>query len=303
MFLYAIFLSLLSSFGTPNVPAPAIEPASLYISTDNGQSWNGFAKGLPSDLMVRDVLEHDGAIFLTAIKQGVYILDEGADTWRLSNTGLPIKLDSRAIPLANNLVAEFFPTSLAANGDQLIIGTFNNGAYHSNDGGKSWKQATTNIDDVVGSLLFTDDILIAGTHMGIWESKDRGVNWKLRCETGFRINAVSMHNGQLHVARQNGMGVLSGDNIDWSDMETGWAIIQLQKHDDDLYAITAKNEVFRTKSGKFWENNKFAIKGLPAKNLPEALWNGLNPQLPGETAAGLVTETSRGWIVGRTSGC
>ena len=69
MFLFTFLFSLLSWVGTPAECAP-IDPASVYISTNKGESWDGFANGLPTDLMVRDVLEHDGTIYLTAIKDG-----------------------------------------------------------------------------------------------------------------------------------------------------------------------------------------------------------------------------------------
>ncbi len=291
---------MLSWVDTPEVVITP-EPASVYLSTDNGKSWESFAEGLPKELNARKAFEHNGTIYLTVMNGGVYVLEKGSDTWLKRNSGLPIK--GQAAPTIDDRGYDFFPTSIAANGNQLILGTFNHGAFYSDDEGKSWKQATINIDDVVGSLLFTDKKLIAGTHKGIWQSKDRGITWELQCETGFRINALAMHNGELHVARQNGMGILSNNNIEWSDMKTGWAIIELQAQDDELYAITAKQEVYKSKKGKLWESNKFAIKGLPANSLMEALWGGFSPQLPGEMPAGLITKTSRGWIVGTGGGC
>lgn len=300
MFLYALFLSLLSWFGSPEVQMSS-DPVTVYISTNNGKSWESFAEGLPNDLQVLEVLEHQETIYLTAIGSGVYVLEKGSDTWVKRNTGLPIELTD--LPLYKKTRPDFFPTSIAAQGDRIVIGSFDDGTYYSDNKGKSWTQATTNIKDVVGALLFTEDLLLAGTHHGIWQSSDGGVNWEMRCETGFRINALAMHNNQLHVARQNGMGILTDTDIEWADMETAWAIIELRSHENQLYAISAKQEVYRTKTGEFWENNKFAVKSLPATNVVEALWGGLNPQLPEKMPAGLVTETSRGWIVSLGGGC
>jgi len=301
MFLVTFFLSLLSWFPAPE--ATYTEPANVFISTNKGKSWEGFAKGLPEDLSPRDVLEHEGSIYLTAFNDGMYVLEPDSDTWEIRNTGLPVTNQFNDLPLGKTREHDFFPSSFAAKGDQLILGTFNRGVFVSNDKGKSWVAATTNIDDVVSALLFVDDLLIAGTHSGIWQSEDQGVNWELRCETGFRINALALHNNQLHVARQNGMGILTNNNLEWSDMKTGWAIIQLQTEGDQLYAITAKEEVFRTTTGEVWENNKFAVKGLPANSLMEAIWGGLSPKLPNEISAGVVSQTSRGWIVSAGGGC
>jgi len=302
MFLFAFFISLLSWFNTPACASPN-EPVNLYISTDNGQSWEGFAKGLPSELNVMQVIEHKNSIYLTAIGDGVYVLEKDSDTWVKRNTGLPTADAFDGLPLGKKTRRDFFPTSIAAKGDRIVIGSYDDGAFYSDDDGQTWTQATTNVDDVVSALLFTDGLLIAGTHRGIWQSADGGVNWELRCETGFRINALALHNNQLHVARQNGMGILTENDIEWADLETDWAIGQLHSEGGSLYVTTAKKEVFRTTAGEVWESNKFAIKGLPANSLMEAMWNHLTPKIPGDLPAGRVTETSRGWVLTVGGGC
>ncbi len=302
MLLFAYIFSLLSWFNAP-VVSVVTEPASVYLSTNKGKTWEGFAKGLPKDLSVIDILEHEDNIYLTAIGKGLYVLEKNSDTWVERNNGLPGIVSFEGVPLGTKTRMEYFPTSIAAQGDRLVLGSFDDGVYYSDNLGKSWQQATTNIDDVVGALLFTGDNLVAGTHLGIWQSADGGVNWKLRCKTGFRINVLAMHNDQLHIARQNGMGILEGDHIEWSNLETGWAIGQLISKGDELYAITAKNEVYRTKTGELWEDNKFAIKGLPTASLIDAIWNGYTPQLPEENPNRKIIPTSRGWIVGAGGGC
>ena len=306
MLLFSFFFSFLTWF---NAPAPssevssALKPVSVYLSTNKGHTWEGFAKGLPEDLSVIDVLEHEDNIYISAIGKGLYVLEKDSDSWEERSAGLPGIKSYESVPLGKKTRMDYFPTSLAAQGSRLVLGSFDDGVHYSDDQGKSWQQASTNIDDVVGALLFTNDMLIAGTHLGIWQSADGGINWKLRCETGFRINVLAMHNDQLHVARQNGMGILNGDNLEWSDLKTGWAIGQLISHGDKLYAITAKNEVYRTKTGELWEDNKFAIKGLPAASFIDAIWNGYTPQLPEEIPAGKIIPTSRGWIVATGGGC
>ena len=293
MFLISLLLTCVSFFGFDTAQTSDTTPGPLFISNDQGMSWDNFGEGLPSNLMVRDILEYEGKVFLTSINHGVYVLPKFSCTWQEQNNGLP-----------SGGAFEFFPTSLAAKGKLLVLGTFNHGVFHSTDQGQTWTVARQNIPDVVSSLLIVDEnTVIAGAHKGIWKSTDGGVNWQLVVEEENRINGLVEHKGRFFVARQNGMGLLQGNEVVWSSMTSDFAIIRLTSAGDYVYAITANNEVFRSKDGQFWESNAFCLKGIPSKTVPEAHWNGLSPKLPGNVPAGLVSETSRGWLVGTGGGC
>lgn len=269
------------------------KPAALYLSQDKGLSWTQFAEGLPADLEARDIVEYQGTIYLSALRYGVFVLTPGASTWQQRSFGLPFSI----------LNAPLFPTSLTRTDDRLILGTFDQGLFVSCNEGMSWERPAKGIPGVISCFLQTDDRLLAGTHAGIWESKDDGNTWENIVQTNFRINALAEHNGQVFVARQNGMGILHEATIQWSDLTTEWAIIQLMHDAEHLYAVTAKEEVFRSKDGAFWHSNRLAMRGLPSTSLVKALWSGYEVRLPDPVPAGMVKPTSRGWLVGRSSGC
>ncbi|MGB3545778.1 MAG: sialidase family protein, partial [Saprospiraceae bacterium] len=260
MLLFSLLLLLHLPAPTITIPVAAPLPPALYLSTDRGESWDGFSAGLPEDVQPREVLEHNGNLYLTALDYGLFVLPAGDCVWQHRNTGLP-RDDKFA----------FFPTSIAAHGNTLLLGTFTNGIYLSKDGGAHWHRPVFNVSDVVGSLLFTDNLLLAGTHNGIWQSFDRGESWQLlRPDKNVRTNAIALHGGKIFVAKQNGMGILTGRTVHWSDLVSRWAVIQLLRQGDYLYAVSAKNEIYRTTDGTVWEAPTDFGSCLPADNLAAA---------------------------------
>lgn len=280
-----------------SVPATATAPVetaaigaspNLYISTDWGQHWRGFAEGLPEGTNPRTILEHEGDLLLATSGKGVFLLPAGKSTWEARNRGLP---------------QEVLATSLAAKDKIMVLGTYDKGVYLSRDGGLHWRRPIFNIDGgSVRALLFHDGQLIAGTDSGIYRSADGGESWR-RSGPITQINGLVLHNGQLFAARQNGMGVLNDDVATWSSVYTERAIAQLTSHGKYLYARSIGGEIIRSTDGKVWEKKIFTVPAAGNKSLPEALWNGYNPDLPSDLPVSSIIETSRGWVAGLQSGC
>lgn len=290
MYLFSLLFTLL--FSTPPAPAVSAPDQVLYISTDEGANWNNFAEGLPEKLQARKLMEHQGDLFLASNTKGIYVLTANGCSWENRSKGLP--LGSK----------DFYPTALAAHNNILLLGTYNHGVYISKNGGAYWRRATFNINSTVSDFIFNDDRLMAGSHSGLWQSYDNGDSWQRQSSDMTPINALALHNDQLFVAKQNGIGVLTDKDIVWSDVQPDWAFSQLLTAGGYLYAISAKDEMFRTKDGSFWEPRlSWFPNGLPNKNLPEALWSGYKAQIPGDTPPGRITPTSRGWIVWPSFGC
>ena len=291
MYLFSLLFTLL--FSTSTAPAVSAPEQVLYISTDQGTNWNNFAEGLPEKLQVRNVAEHQGDLYITTNTMGVYVLPQDGCAWENRSQGLPI--DTK----------DFFPTTLAAHDDVLLMGTYAHGVYLSNNGGENWRRALFNINTTVSAFIFNDEMLLAGTHSGVWQSYDKGESWQRISTELTPINDMALHNDQLFVARQNGVGILKGKDIVWSaDVQPDWALAQLLIGGDYIYVISARDEMFRTKDGDSWEPRLgWFPNGLPNNNLPEALWSGYKAQIPGETPPGRIIPTSRGWIVWPGGGC
>ncbi|NJC25340.1 WD40/YVTN/BNR-like repeat-containing protein [Neolewinella antarctica] len=264
--------------------------ATIFLSDDTGSSWYYLDAGLPPGTSPRDVLEHDGTIYLTTFNK-VYALPAGATSWEERSSGL-INLESTS--------------SIAAAGDLLVLGTLFQGVYVSRSGGRHWSRPVFNIDKggYVRSLCFYDGRLYAGTDTGIFTSTDGAHTWSRSGEMAL-INVIAPHQGQLFVARQNGVGVYAAGEITWTDLKTDWAISQLYSHAGYLYATSAVAEIYRSQDGGSWEKLNATEGHLKVDNtsVPAALWSGYAPDLPGEHPLGYILSTSRGWIATGKSGC
>lgn len=290
-----IYCLLVILFQIPAIaPQPLTAPAAapgLFISTDNGSCWEDFSTGLPGDVRLSEVFEHNEKLFLLTATDGLFVLSANGKVWRPSSVGLPFH-------------EPFFQmTSIAAKGDRMVIGTFLNGIYLSDDGGASWSRSEGTTPEVTGALLFTKDRLLAGTHDGVWESLNGGVNWQPRGDFHDRINAIAEFNGHLVLARQNGLGIMSGEDIVWAEMETDWAITGLGEQGNNLYTFSPSNEIYRSGDGVNWEKKTSETGKMPATGLLSALWNGFTPVLPEGRSNGFVAETSRGWVLLTGLGC
>ena len=286
------FLSLALCLGTACAVAQSNPAAPLFLSDDLGVSWDPLATGLPEDLNVRAVVDHEGTLYLSATGDGVYVLPKGEKAWQCRNAGLPQRHD---YPL--------LPTSLVHTGRHLVLGTYADGVFVSGDGGLTWRAAETNIRDVVSALHQTDRALYAGTHTGIWRSLDDGVTWEEHARTGGRVNGIATVGDRIVIASQNGFGVLLDGGVEWSGDETPSAIIQLLTEGNAVFAVTAAGQVYLSTDGTRWTTNPVPVLLSNRQQLPLALWSGYRSTVTRAGNWGLIYPTSRGWVTSPADGC
>ncbi|MEM6771571.1 MAG: hypothetical protein AAF597_13390 [Bacteroidota bacterium] len=176
--------------------------------------------------------------------------------------------------------------------------------FYTFDGGENWRQPSIGMPRAARSLLLTGKQLLAGTDRGLFHSFDYGDSWmRLNNDHQPIVNAMTVHQGNIVVAEQNGMGVLSGNTVKWSTMTSDWALLQLHSAGAYVYATNSKGEVFRSKDGINWEAKPILSMALNCDSLPDALWHGFTAELPTGQTTNTLHETSRGWVALVGGGC
>ena len=321
LLLFALLTATFLTAPLPEPPPADRQPRALYLSPD-GNRWDDLTEGLPDSVMAGQVLEVGADLYLTAFPHGLFYLPEGDCVWQSIGSGLP--------PAGKVIYSAFAGTE-----ELLVLGTQRWGLYVSRDGGRTWTHPERNVDDrMVLSLAVHRGQLYAGTDAGLWQSRDGGRSWSLTHEENTAIYGLHSRPEGLVVARQNGLGLLVGDALDWSALRTDWAVTQLLSEGEFTYALTAGGEVLRTTDGTSWmtpdgparDRSRHAAtdaglwprewqpRGITktlhtndaGSSLGEALWRGYWPSLPAQLPTEWsirVAQGNRGWMVWVRSGC
>lgn len=125
--------------------------AGVYLTTNNGESWNPVNSGLTST-NITSLAVSDSNLF-AGTGGGVFLSTNNGTSWTAANSGL-------ADPLINSLVTD---------GTNLFAGTWS-GVYFSTNNGTSWNQSHSGLTyNGILSLVINDTNLFAGTNeSGVW---------------------------------------------------------------------------------------------------------------------------------------
>ena len=100
----------------------AIAESGVFLSEDQGASWNTANTGLPPQAFVECLAASDKDVFLGTFKHGIFVSENNGASWKASNTGLPQETDIKDI---------------VVNGTSILAATAA-GVYLSTDRGASW---------------------------------------------------------------------------------------------------------------------------------------------------------------------
>lgn len=117
----------------------------VYVSEDNGYTWDTLNNLVPNTSFLTDVVELSNGELLVGMEDGIFRLTDNGMTWPAAN---------------NNLVGSTIYGSIALpNGD--IIAPTNLGYFRSTDGGDSWNsiRRPSQSSDLINSIAIKDDSL------------------------------------------------------------------------------------------------------------------------------------------------
>lgn len=220
------------------------KPAVIYRSDDLGQSWSPFANGIPEDATLSGIKQHDSKFYITTDYHGVFMKANSKASWISLNDGSLNNLDINCIEAGAN---------------KLVIGTLRNGVLFTTDSGKTWKQATRNIEQPIRAFLKFDNKLYAGTDAGIFESLDMGETWTHKFGR-MQILGFTTLNGKCYAATQNGALMYNGNPQEWKYIYKGDALHDIGNDGIYIYAMTIGQQLLKTKDdGASWQNAQNGI--------------------------------------------
>ncbi len=281
---------VLTFFAAAPASPPPAENESIFLSQDQGQSWHNFGEGLPAEATASKVLHHNEKLYLVTNRHGVFIRTSAYDRWQASNAGLPENISLH---------------SIAAVGQTVVVGSFDQGVFISRDGGVHWKRPFVNVDGgSVRSLLFHEGTLLAGTDSGVYLSSLGGHFWQ-RSGDLRQVNGLYSHQGQIYASRQDGLVRSQDGGKTWRKLFTGRTVADLAVEEDMLYAyLFGVDKIIRSADGgETWDEQVKMLPHFGPVSLIKARWSGYTPTLPDGVRAFSVQEIPQGWFASKSGGC
>jgi hypothetical protein len=338
-----------AGIGGQRIPAVAVSPAfandrtvfagsasggGVYASSDGGASWNATALGaafVESIAISRD-FERDRTLFAGLAGSGVEVSTDAGASWLPSNTGLHaaqvirLRLSGSRLGMAGIGGASFRPaasgswtdysvpttfvSAYGAAGQDVFVGTENDGLTISHNLGRTW--AWPSLPDGPVSYLglsprYAADGVVLAADRFVYMSRDRGRDWKQATGilgTDVQRFAFSPNFGRDHVIFAATTGHLVRRSTDggltWRDASSGLPSAQINdvilspqySADHTLYAATTGFGIFRSDDdGESWSS---LVPQVPDRVVSAFAW-GRDGSLIAGTQKGIYQITAAGW--------
>jgi photosystem II stability/assembly factor-like uncharacterized protein len=216
----------------------------VYVSTDNGATWEGVRpEPAPKGVWCMAALP-DGSVMAGTEGTGIYLTTDNGATWSVRNNGL------------TNLIIR----SLAVKPNGTVLaGTEGAGVFVSTNRGETWKQTTLNRFQYWSLAVHPDGTLLAGASNGpIHYSSDDGATWTSVSGFGSTtdVQALSVaHDGSVYAATfQSGVFRSTNSGRSWAatPMTDKLLFAALSTPDGETF-IGGRGGVRRTIDGITWD--------------------------------------------------
>ncbi len=234
----------------------------IYLSSNNGLSWNAVKNGMPDSIGVYSLAISGTNLFAGTCGKGIFLSTNNGISWvAFRDNGLP----------SDSLWNESYPyytiSLLVINGKDIFAGTYGEGAeglkgllYLFTDNGANWSDANNGLLNVKGinSLAISGKNIFLGTWGGggIFLSTDNGTNWSainngLPYNTD--INSIVINGSNIIAGTDNGGGIFLSTNngANWLPANKGLTdstiVNSLAINEEYIFAGTDEEGVWKCK--------------------------------------------------------
>ncbi len=225
----------------------------LYKSTDHGINWNN---------ITANSNYYSAALALTIDKENnIYF---GDYTWNYKSTDDGESWNK----ISGDESYNHSVLSIGVDNKGYIYYTASNGFFLSRDGGLSWQQVIVNdtINNFGPILIDSDDDILTGTNYGIIKSTDNGASWRfIRINDQNMVYALNLNesrSGTIYACSNNSIYVSTDKGESWVKIigEPPYTYINdlITDTTGNILVGTSKGFYF-SRDGKNWEQNNTGI--------------------------------------------
>jgi photosystem II stability/assembly factor-like uncharacterized protein len=233
--------------------------AGVYVSTDNGVTWNARNNGLNTvrAMTIQSMAYLSTGLFI-ATTDGIFKSTNNGLNWVEKNNG--IQIGPGAI--------YYFAYSVFEDAGALYAGTYN-AIYKSTNDGDNWTPVTGILDhnDFCAFNKY-NNMLLAGTsgnHTPVIYSTNAGANWvNMQLNGGFPTGAFCIYSepGKIYVGTALGMYYSSNNGANWTNRSQGLGpdpyVFSIIKYGNTLFSGTNAWVYASTDDGISWDTVTFS---------------------------------------------
>jgi hypothetical protein len=189
----------------------------VFVSADNGSSWQEASTGLDSVNVYGKVIQclgfsPDGNTIFAGTAGGVFKSVNNGGHWYMINTGLS--------SLGRGSFQSIAAIQTATGGTNIIAGTKYEGVYLSSFGGAIWSTSNTGLADTMNvvSVAAAGNLVFAGTPSnGVFVSADYGATWTSAAAgiTYSEVISMAAVPGVVAVGNSSGVFVSFDNGASW----------------------------------------------------------------------------------------
>ncbi len=261
----------------------------VYISTNNGVSWNAVNSGLPQYYYIYALCSIGSNVFAGIYNGGVYLSTNNGGSWQPVNNGL----------------TNLYVFSVYSAGSNVYAGT-QAGPFLSTNTGQSWTQINSGIGTLtVNCFTSYGSFIFAGTSgNGVYISSNNGTSWT-PINSGLTSSQVSSlinypnGSGNTLLAGTRGWGVFLSTNngTQWTQINSGLTDLSVQSlvaasnggGGYNIFAGTSGHGVFMSPNASSWTQ---VNTGLYENNILSLFAIGSNVFAGGNTNGVFVSTNS-----------
>jgi BNR/Asp-box repeat. len=247
----------------------------VFLSTNNGTSWNQLNGGLPKNnwsgfrdsvwTRVNAIIKKDGNLF-AGTAMGVYISTNNGASWSSTNNGLPKNLYDTSTFIEIN--------AFAVIDNNLFAGTIGKGVFVSSNNGGLWSAVNNGLTDShINALSSNAGNLFAGTDtLGFFLSANNGALWTVS-NSGLlnNVQALVVNGSNLFAGTYQGVYLSINNGANWTKANSGLSdssVLSLAASGSNVFAATDSGIFLSTNNGTNWAK---VNSGLPSLNWKCAL--------------------------------
>jgi photosystem II stability/assembly factor-like uncharacterized protein len=206
----------------------------LYLSTDNGNSWNDMDSGITNPCVYSLIFKSQNIFAGTS--SGIFISTNNGGIWTPVNNGL----------------TSTYVVSFGVKGNVIFAGTMGGGIFSSTNDGALWTQINNGLTDLqINTIAVSDSNIFVGTDNGIFLSSNNGGLWTNKGLANLRVNAIAIKDTNIFAGTNNGLYLSTNNGITWSAVNNSLPTTEILK----LATIGTHIFAFPTCSGMYFSDN------------------------------------------------